>query len=573
MFVLDGVPGRYPALSLTGGRCELMCDHCRGSLLAPMIAADSPELLVARCRELEREGHPGVLVSGGCDADGCLPWERFLPAIRRVKATTRLHVSVHAGFIHRRDALGLKAAGVDQALVDLVGDDDTLRRVCHVPFGVERVAAALEALHAAGIPVVPHIVCGLDGGRMVGEERALDLVARFRLEQLVVLSFMGLPGTPAAAGRAAAPRGGGRADCARPAAGARSHDQPRLRAPRGASRLDVLAVDAGVNRMALPSEEAVVRAPATTASQSATSAPAAPCRSAGQATAGSPCRPSRLESRSHRDRARGEPKMSDSMAVTDTTPSSPGHLRMSLAAAMTLGWAPGLFYRDARLYCINLLLTYPEGCRARCAYCGLAAGRQECADGGRSFIRVQWPAFPLEDIVHRIAARRERIRRVCISMVTRRRAVADTAAVCRRLRAAVDLPVSLLITPTVLRPGDLEALRAAGADKVGVAVDLATPALFDRYRGGGVAGPHRWEVYWECYGRAIEVFGRGRAGVHLIVGMGETEQEMCAAVQRARDMGGRHAPLLLLPGAGLPVAGPPAAGHEPTTAVSSSRAT
>ena len=245
------------------------------------------------------------------------------------------------------------------------------------------------------------------------------------------------------------------------------------------------------------------------------------------------------------------------MAVTDTTPSSPGHLRMSLAAAMTLGWAPGLFYRDARLYCINLLLTYPEGCRARCAYCGLAAGRQECADGGRSFIRVQWPAFPLEDIVHRIAARRERIRRVCISMVTRRRAVADTAAVCRRLRAAVDLPVSLLITPTVLRPGDLEALRAAGADKVGVAVDLATPALFDRYRGGGVAGPHRWEVYWECYGRAIEVFGRGRAGVHLIVGMGETEQEMCAAVQRARDMGGGTHLFSFFPEPGSPMQGHP----------------
>jgi biotin synthase-related radical SAM superfamily protein len=30
---------------------------------------------------------------------------------------------------------------------------------------------------------------------------------------------------------------------------------------------------------------------------------------------------------------------------------------MSLAAAMTLGYKPGLFYRDVRLYCINLLLT------------------------------------------------------------------------------------------------------------------------------------------------------------------------------------------------------------------------
>jgi biotin synthase len=66
---------------------------------------------------------------------------------------------------------------------------------------------------------------------------------------------------------------------------------------------------------------------------------------------------------------------------------------MSLAAAMTLGYKPGLFYRDARLYCINLLLTYPEGCGARCAYCGLSAERPK-TDEGKSFIRVQWPTFP-----------------------------------------------------------------------------------------------------------------------------------------------------------------------------------
>ncbi len=54
---------------------------------------------------------------------------------------------------------------------------------------------------------------------------------------------------------------------------------------------------------------------------------------------------------------------------------SPQSLRMSLAAAMTLGFKPGLFYRNARLYCINLLLTYRLGCSARCAYCGLSTIR------------------------------------------------------------------------------------------------------------------------------------------------------------------------------------------------------
>jgi biotin synthase len=219
-------------------------------------------------------------------------------------------------------------------------------------------------------------------------------------------------------------------------------------------------------------------------------------------------------------------------------PRSPGHVRMSLAAAMMLGYQPGLFYRDARLYCINLLLTYPEGCRARCAYCGLSAGRPETGRG-KSFIRVQWPSFPLEDVIERIAERRQAVRRICISMIARRSAVDDTASVCARLRSAFDIPVSLLITPTVLETGDLERFQAAGADRIGVAVDLATPALFDRYRGKGVDGPHRWQAYWDCFQRAVGVFGEGHAGVHLMVGMGETEKEMCAAIQTAKDMGGR----------------------------------
>jgi len=260
MFVHNGVKGRYPALSLTGSRCELMCDHCRGSLLAPMIASETPEALIEVCRKLERSGHPGVLISGGCDAGGSLPWTTFLPAIRQIKETTRLFVSVHAAFVTKRDAFGLKRAGVDQALVDLIGDDDSLKRIYHVPFGVERIVSALDALVAAGIPIVPHIVCGLDGGHFVGEEKALDLVVRFRLSQLIVLSFMGLPDTPLRS-----------ADPPAPEQVAELIARARLRSPdlvislgcarpRTGGRLDVLAVDAGVNRLALPSEEALARA-------------------------------------------------------------------------------------------------------------------------------------------------------------------------------------------------------------------------------------------------------------------------------------------------------------------------
>lgn len=217
---------------------------------------------------------------------------------------------------------------------------------------------------------------------------------------------------------------------------------------------------------------------------------------------------------------------------------SPEYLRTSLAAAMTLGFTQGLFYRDARLYCINLLLTYAGGCRARCAYCGLS-----CARPGeytkKSFIRVQWPIYPLEEIMDRIGKRQHRVKRICISMITRKQAVQDTKTICSLLRSSLDLPVSVLISPTVMRYGDLEELRSAGADKIGVAIDLVTPELFESFRGSGVGGPHAWHTYWGCLSECLHIFGSGNAGAHFMVGMGETEKDMCTAIQRVRDMGGR----------------------------------
>jgi biotin synthase-related radical SAM superfamily protein len=224
--------------------------------------------------------------------------------------------------------------------------------------------------------------------------------------------------------------------------------------------------------------------------------------------------------------------------VNNHVQESPDFLRMSLAAAITLGFRRGLFYRDAKLYCINLLLTYRAGCAARCAYCGLSNRRPGKYDR-KSFIRVTWPTLHLEEIIERIGERRDRVKRICISMITHKRAVRDIRDICARLRASFDIPVSLLISPTILTRDDLAEYRDAGADKIGVAIDLATPGLFDRYRGKGVGGPHRWERYWECLEESLQIFGDGNAGPHFMVGMGETEKEMCAAIQRARDAGGR----------------------------------
>jgi len=43
--------------------------------------------------------------------------------------------------------------------------------------------------------------------------------------------------------------------------------------------------------------------------------------------------------------------------------------------------------------------------------------------------------------------------------------------------------------------------------------------------------------YWDVTHMAVSVFGRFYVGIHLIVGLGETEKEMVDAIQHGQDLG------------------------------------
>ncbi len=215
---------------------------------------------------------------------------------------------------------------------------------------------------------------------------------------------------------------------------------------------------------------------------------------------------------------------------------SPEFVQTSLAAALTLRLKEGSFHRNAKLKGLNLLLHYDEGCLGRCQFCGLSRSRQE-GPRGKTFIRVDWPLHPLQEIIERTKGL-DQIHRVCISMITHPRALEDTIRLVRAFKEKTDLFISVLLTPTLIRhPESLQEIKEAGADRVGIAIDAATPELFDRLRGRGVNGPHRWDHYWDVVRMASEVFGKFYVGIHLIVGLGETEQEMVQAIQKGHDLG------------------------------------
>lgn len=223
---------------------------------------------------------------------------------------------------------------------------------------------------------------------------------------------------------------------------------------------------------------------------------------------------------------------------------SPEYVQLSTAAAMTLGIMPGRMHRCQCTRCLNLLLTYPEGCRANCAYCGLARHREAERDyADRNFIRVDWPAVPVQQILDIVArdAAASPFHRMCISMITHPRSDADTVEVLSAWTRRIDprtIPVSILSNPTTMSRNDVVRLKDLGADIFTVALDAATPAIFDRTRGKGVQSPHKWRKYWEILLAAREIFGPQKFGAHIIIGMGETEFEALELVQRLVDLGG-----------------------------------
>ncbi len=222
---------------------------------------------------------------------------------------------------------------------------------------------------------------------------------------------------------------------------------------------------------------------------------------------------------------------------------SPETVRLSTAAAVTLGFQRGKFYRNAKLGCINLLMEYDQGCRANCLYCGQASGVAEGPEC-KSLIRVAWPSYPLREVIaatRRAAERDPFIQRVCVSALTTPEAPKDLVQIIQAVREGTGLRVSTLITPTVFTSADMARIRAAGAENITVAVDAATHELFDALRGSGAGGAHLWARYMDGIADAVAVMGNGAraVGVHLIIGLGESEKEAARFIQACYDCGAR----------------------------------
>ena len=182
----------FPAFSVTGGSCALDCDHCRAAILEPMIPATTPQMLDAKVRDLILlQNLQGFLLSGGSNRRNEIKYEKYYPVIERLKRDfPHLKIAIHSALLDEPRAKLMASAGVDTAMMDVIGAEETIRDVYHLDRPVEDFEATLSSLCATSMEIVPHIVIGLHYGRLLGEQRALEICARHKIHSLVLVVIM-----------------------------------------------------------------------------------------------------------------------------------------------------------------------------------------------------------------------------------------------------------------------------------------------------------------------------------------------------------------------------------------------
>lgn len=241
-------------VSVTGSACALQCDHCSAKVLEGMISVTPEQRLFELAKKLHASGTKGLLVSGGSQRTGGVPLLAQIGDIARIRSELGMRVVCHVGYPDEATVAALADVGIDGAMIDIIGADETLRDVYHLPLTVDDVERSLARLAAHGLRIIPHIVLGLHYGTFLGEDRALQMVMRYPVSTLILVVLTPLTGTPMghleppdtdevvaffATTRTAMPETRVHLGCARPLGGMKID-------------LDKAAVDLGFNGIAYP---------------------------------------------------------------------------------------------------------------------------------------------------------------------------------------------------------------------------------------------------------------------------------------------------------------------------------
>lgn len=180
-------PTATQSVTVTGTACALNCAHCSGHYLEGMLPLE--KVLQPKTKELPFRS---ALISGGCTAEGKVPFYSHLDELRRLKESVRLNF--HVGLVEDKEIQALQDLA-EMVSFDFVADDETIQEVYGLKRKAEDYREVYRKLRQAGLKVMPHLTLGLKGGEMAGEEQALASLEELGLDGLTFIVFIPTPNT------------------------------------------------------------------------------------------------------------------------------------------------------------------------------------------------------------------------------------------------------------------------------------------------------------------------------------------------------------------------------------------
>lgn len=181
------------------------------------------------------------------------------------------------------------------------------------------------------------------------------------------------------------------------------------------------------------------------------------------------------------------------------------------------------------------LMTYTdETCQGECQFCPQGTSNHPSATEQLS--RVQWPKFEWTEFLTKLNITQSKnslipFQRICLQTLNYSNFFEDALSIISQLHTHFPkTPISAAIPP--VDRDQLLKLRDAGLNRIGIALDACTPELFEQIKNPSHSGPYRWDTHFQSLQEAKKIFGNHLVTTHLIVGLGESEEEMILFIDK-----------------------------------------
>lgn len=193
-----------------------------------------------------------------------------------------------------------------------------------------------------------------------------------------------------------------------------------------------------------------------------------------------------------------------------------------------------------------------EKCPGRCLFCAQSSLSKQ----GDLLSRVTWKKKDPERVYRETFRCYEEgsLQRACFQVTGGGRSFERVLGSVEELKKTCNIPVCVSIHG--IDTDRMEELFQAGVERIAISFDAATPDVFEKVKG------YPWQDLWKVYIRAAKRFPH-KIVVHLIVGLGETGEEMVEAIKTFYRYG---TPVSLF--AFTPLWGTPMKNHPPPSLAS-----